>query len=74
MPDKKRILPIAAGLVLLAALWLAFRDNSATDPAPSPARAARPVATAAAASERMPRVRVVGMEIDGGPSGVRRDG
>ena len=68
MPNRKVILPIAAGLALLAVLWLAFRDDSASEPVGKPAPTARPVASsaAAAATEPVSRGRLVAAATQGG--------
>ncbi len=68
MPNRKVILPIAAGLALLVVLWLAFRDDSASEPAAKPVPATRPVASsgAAAAPEPASRGRLVAADTQGG--------
>ncbi len=50
MPNRKVILPTVAGLVLLAIMWFAFRDDSVEPPAPKAAPAMPAARQAAAAS------------------------
>lgn len=54
MPTRKVILPIVAGLVLLAIMWFAFRDDSAEAPVPKAAPVTRAVASAVAVAASGP--------------------